>query len=323
MKKFISIAALALTLAACSNDDDIAYTNEEIKIRTTIGTMTKTVFENNTTKFVAGDEFTLYSWDGTMSALNKPWINGVKVTLNDANKWIPASQILWKTEDTSHDFLGIYPSGILASAANLSAVSYTVNDNGDVIDNDILRAYSPAVKMPEDNTLTLPFKHIMAKLQVNLKFRNQWDSNPTVTSVTGNLTKTATIDFYTGTVAPATSGTSSSRALTPMATAATDYVYSYEIVAVPGDQDFNSIVITIDGKTYTYTYVPETTPDPLNPAQNLSLISGKVTTINLIVGRNQVDLDMGGSGSGSESGTGIFISDWSDNTSYQGSAYGD
>ena len=77
MKKIITIAALALTLAACSNDDGIAYTNEEIKIKTTIGAMTKTALdEKNATQFVAGDQFMLYAWDGTLSATNTPWING-------------------------------------------------------------------------------------------------------------------------------------------------------------------------------------------------------------------------------------------------------
>ena len=315
MKKIITIAALALTLAACSNDDGIAYTNEEIKIKTTIGAMTKTALdEKNATQFVAGDQFMLYAWDGTLSATNTPWINGVNVTLGTDNKWTPASQILWKTEQTSHDFLAIYPSSLITTGTDLSAVPFTINDNVALIANDILRAYSPAVKMPEDNILNLPFKHIMAKLKVNLTFRNQWDTAPTVTSVAGNLASSATINFYTDAVTPVIGTTESSRTLTAMTTPATGYTYSYEIIAAPGDNKFNKIVITIDGKTYTYTYSPANTNDP----NNLSLIAGKITTVNLIVGRNKVDLDMDGSGS-----QGITISDWTDNQNYSGDAYGD
>ena len=315
MKKFITIAAVALSFAACSNDDGIAYTNEEIKIKTTIGTMTKTALDDkNATQFVAGDQFVLYAWDGTFSTTNTPWINGVNITLGTDNKWVPASQILWKTETTAHDFLGIYPSSIITTGAQLDNVSYTFDDNGAVIANDILRAYSPAVKMPEDNVLTLPFKHIMAKLKVNLTFRNQWDTAPTVTSVAGNLASSATINFYTDAVTPVIGTTQSSRTLTAMTTPATGYTYSYEIIAAPGDNKFNKIVITIDGKTYTYTYSPANTNDP----NNLSLITGKITTVNLIVGRNKVDLDMDGSGS-----QGITISDWTDNQNYSGDAYGD
>ena len=323
MKKFITIAAVALSFAACSNDDGIAYTNEEITIKTTIGTMTKTALDDkNATQFVAGDQFMLYAWDGTLSATNTPWINGVNVTLGTDNKWIPASQILWKTEQTSHDFLAIYPSSIISTGADLSAVSYALDDAGAVIANDILRAYSPAVKMPEDNVLTLPFKHVMAKLKVNLSFRNQWDVAPTVTSVTANLASAATINFYDGTISPAAGTTSSLRTLTALATPATGYTYSYEIIAVPGDANFNQIVITIDGKTYTYTYTPEDS----DSANNLSLVSGKITTVNLVVGRNKVELDMEGSGSGSgegEDSQGIYISEWTDNTNYSGDAYGD
>ena len=322
MKKIITIAALALTLAACSNDDGIAYTNEEIKIKTTIGAMTKTALdEKNATQFVAGDQFMLYACDGTLSATNTPWINGVNVTLGTDNKWTPASQILWKTEQTSHDFLAIYPSSLITTGTDLSAVPFTINDNVALIANDILRAYSPAVKMPEDNVLNLPFKHLLAKLKVNLTFRNQWDEAPTVASVTSTLASSATINFYDSSISPADGITSSLRTLTALTTPATGYTYSYETIAVPNDANFNQIVITIDGKTYTYTYTPEDS----NASTGLSLVSGKITTVNLIVGRNKVELDMDGtgSGSGSETDKGITISEWTDNTNYSGNAYGD
>ena len=116
MKKTFIIAALALTFVACSSDNGIAYTNEEIKIKTTIGSMTRTTVNDNATQFVEGDKFKIYSWDGTFSANNTPWINGVDVTLT-SSKWVPASQILWKTETTLHDFLGIYPSSIITTGA--------------------------------------------------------------------------------------------------------------------------------------------------------------------------------------------------------------
>ena len=73
--------------------------------------------------------------------------------------------------------------------------------------------------------------------------------------------------------------------------------------------------------TYTYTYTPEDS----NAGTGLSHVSGKITTVNLIVGRNKVELDMDGtgSGSGSETDKGITISEWTDNTNYSGNAYGD
>ena len=109
--------------------------------------MTKTALdEKNATQFVAGDQFMLYAWDGTLSATNTPWINGVNVTLGTDNKWVPASQILWKTEQTSHDFLAIYPSSIISTGADLSAVSYTLNDAGAVIAHD-LRSPMASIRM--------------------------------------------------------------------------------------------------------------------------------------------------------------------------------
>ena len=135
------------------------------------------------------------------------------------------------------------------------------------------------------------------------------------------LFRSATINFYDGSISPADGTTSSTRTLTALTTPATGYTYSYETIAVPNDANFNQIVITIDGKTYTYTYTPEDS----NAGTGLSLVSGKITTVNLIVGRNKVELDMDGtgSGSGSETGKGITITEWTDNTNYSGNAYGD
>lgn len=311
MKKIIYMAALAMTFIACSNEDDIVYTNKDIKIQTTIGTMTKTTVDaQGAAKFVKGDQFSFYAWDGTFAADNTPWIENVKITLDDDGKtWTPESQILWKTTETKHDFLGIYPASLITETTNLAEVIYDMNDDGDVIANDILRAYSHEVVMPKsNNTLTLPFKHIMAKLRVNLKFRNQWDEDPEVSSVWAKLNKKAKINFYDNNVTTAANDTYG-RNITKMETPAEGYVYSYEIIAVPGDLDFNTIKINIGDETYTFTY----TDDNNN---NISLISGKVTTVNLIVGRNKVELVTPAEG---EEG-GITIDDWTDNTTYDGDA---
>lgn len=297
-----------MTFIACSNEDDIVYTNKDIKIKTTIGTMTKTTVDaQGAAKFVKGDEFSFYAWDGTLAAANTPWIKNVKITLgSDGKTWTPESQILWKTTDTKHDFLGIYPASLITGTTDLGDVEYDMNDDADVIANDILRAYSHEVVMPESNILTLPFKHVMAKLRVNLKFRNQWDEAPVVSSVWAKLNKKARINFYDNTVTTAANSTYG-RNITKMETPAEGYVYSYEIIAVPGDLSFNTIKINIGTDTYTFEYTEE---------NNISLVSGKVTTVNLIVGRNKVELVTPAEG---EEG-GITIDDWTNNSTYDGDA---
>lgn len=297
-----------MTFIACSNEDDIVYTNKDIKIKTTIGTMTKTTADaQGAAKFVAGDEFSFYAWDGTLAAANTPWISNVKITLGaDGKTWTPEKQILWKTESTKHDFLGIYPASLITGTTDLGDVEYDMNDDADVIANDILRAYSHEVVMPESNILTLPFKHVMAKLRVNLKFRNQWDEAPVVSSVLADIAKKARINFYTNEIIPS-ANSQYDRYMTSMDVPAEGYVYSYEIIAVPGDLSFNTIKINIGTDTYTFEYTEE---------NNISLVSGKVTTVNLIVGRNKVELVTPAEG---EEG-GITIDDWTNNSTYDGDA---
>lgn len=314
MKKIIYMAALAMTFIACSNEDDIVYTNKDIKIQTTIGTMTKTTVDaQGAAKFVKGDEFSFYAWDGTFAADNTPWISNVKIMLDtDGKTWMPEKQILWKTAETKHDFLGIYPASLITETTDLAKVEYTMSsgDNTTAYD-DILRAYSPEVVMPESNTLTLPFKHVMAKLRVNLKFRNQWDEAPEVSSVAPQIVYKADINFYTGEVKPSTNSNYYGRVMKRMQTPANDYVYSYEVIAVPDDEGFVKIEIQIPNGSVTdndtYTFINDET---------ISLISGKVTTVNLIVGRNKVELVTPAEG---EEG-GITIDDWTDNTTYDGDA---
>lgn len=302
-----------MTFIACSNEDDIVYTNKDIKIKTTIGTMTKTTVDaQGAAKFVKGDEFSFYAWDGTLAAANTPWIKNVKITLgSDGKTWTPESQILWKTTDTKHDFLGIYPASIITGTTDLAQVEYTMSSGDNATANDdILRAYSTEVVMPESNILTLPFRHVMAKLRVNLKFRNQWDEAPEVSNVTPQIVYKANINFYTGEVKPSTEGNYYGRVMKRMQTPATDYVYSYEVIAVPGDEGFKKIEIQIPNGSVTdntYTFIND---------EKITLVSGKVTTVNLIVGRNKVELVTPAEG---EEG-GITIDDWTNNSTYDGDA---
>lgn len=320
MKNLLVISTLMLMMASCSNDDSPSGVSKEIALRPTISSATRTAISSDgTMAFSVGDEFLLYAWDGAASAQSTPWINGVKVTQTAADVWTPATTIYWKSEAVSHEFIAVYPTTIVNIASPFTPQSYTLGDattsGYSILTDDILMSHRTGVKMPADNTLILPFDHAMAKLNVVLSFRNQWGSVPTVASVVTDMAQQADIDLVSCSVTPSASA-SRSRQMIPLSFAADDITRSFQLIGVPNDADFKSIVVTIGGQTFTYT---SPTAIPLE--------SGKVTTVNLVVGRNTIDLNLG-EGEGGEGGeggsTGITIGDWTDNdSSLSGDAYGD
>ena len=327
-KTLFSLLAIALAATACNNDG-IEYTAKDIRVKTTIlGSLTRTgTAEGGGTVFLDGDQIIFYAWDGTPSENNEPWIKDVVLTKGASDVWTPSTKIYWKTAKTRHSFIGVYPVGAIDNTQGLENQTYsfikdTRTDSYSEFTEDLLRAYITGQLMDESNnySITLPFSHAFAMLRVNMNFRNQWEQTPEVESVEANLANTASIDYYTGEVTPST--TTRGRLLHET-TAANDFKKSFFIVAAPNDKGFNKIVITIDGKTFTYNYNPSSlansSVDDAADNQSITLKQGYITTINLVVGRNNINLDF----SGTEGASGITIDTWSAGTTHNGDAFGD
>jgi hypothetical protein len=137
----------------------------------------------------------------------------------------------------------------------------------------------------------------MAKLNVNLAFRNQWtEGNPPVAPNTEAKIKGleatakdhATIDYLKKTVTA--TGDATQLAMNKIKNA------SWTVLMVP-QAGFRTITIKLEGNdewlggndTYVFTH-----------SEDIPLESGKYTTVNLIVGRDQITLDKDG----------VTISDW-------------
>jgi len=138
----------------------------------------------------------------------------------------------------------------------------------------------------------------MATLNVNLKFHNQWTEGnpPSQTEITEALIDSvlvtakehATIDYIHKAVTA--TGENAQVAMNKMKNA------SWTTLMVP-QADFRIITIKLKGNDEWLggngTYV-------FNAPEDIQLESGKVTTVNLIIGRDQITLDKDG----------IVITDW-------------
>ena len=194
--------------------------------------------------------------------------------------------MLWADMVTPHYFLGIYPA---RTVSDFTADPYTL-DPADYEASDLLVARQLSGLVATQNPVSLTFDHAMAKLVVNMNFRNQWSQTPAITSCVATAAGTATINYLAQTV---TAGEQAAVSL-PAVTASTGYAATYGSIMVP-QTGFRTVAITIDGQQFTYTH-----------DEDIPLEAGKYTTLNLIVGRNKIEIGE------------VSINDWTEGTTISG-----
>ena len=207
--------------------------------------------------------------------------------------WVSTPQMLWKNNRDKHYFIGVYPT---AAISDLTAGEYTF-DVTKQTESDLLVAVNPdglSYSADTQQTVPLTFTHVMAKLVVNLTYKNQWGTEgPTVDKVAVvNAAKKATVNYLTKVVTPSAVAEDKADFDMPVLTANKKYAS----IIIPQD-GVQKIIITIGGKDFIY--------DNGTP---FKFESGKITTINLVVGRDQVILDE------------VKISNWTEGSTFGGEA---
>lgn len=299
MKKktyLFALMTMALTLGSCSdNENGIGgETSKYITVSTSIGNMTRVATdEKGGQTFEEGDEISVYAWTGAPTVAPE---TSERVVNNAINKltngsWVATPQMLWKNNRDKHYFIGVYP---VSAISDLSAGEYTFDETKQV-ESDLLVAVNKdglSYNVDEQQPVPLTFTHVMAKLVVNLTYKNQWGTEgPTVDKVVvGNAAKKATINYLTKVVTPST--TAKEDFSLPEITENTKYVS----VIIP-QEDVKQLTIVIDGKNFVY--------DNGTP---FKLESGKITTVNLEVGRDEIKLGD------------VKITDWENGSTFSGEA---
>lgn len=278
-KKFptLAISVAVFCLASCHCDDDTPTTSQYITVATSIGQMTRTTTDaDGNQEFAKDDQISIYAWTGNATAVPADLLVNNSINTYDGAKWTASPQMLWKDNVTPYYFLGIYPN---RAVTDFTADPYVL-DVTNQEKSDILVAVNTgndgAGLTATANPVGLMFNHVMAKLVVNLQFRNQWGGTPEVESVIAVMRSTANINYVTdkGTIVTANNEANTVNVTLPETAENT----SYTTIAVP-QSNFRTINIVIDGKNYTFTHT-----------EDIALESGKYTTVNLIVGRNEITL---------------------------------
>ncbi len=280
MKKNILLymaAVAGLILAGCNKTGTPGEGSLNMTVKASIGDQTKVAYDGVSTTFQTGDQLAVWAWTGASDVLPQTFVvDGIVNTLDESGKWVPATQMLWKNVQDEHYFLAVHPVPAKA-IANLSAVPYAV-DNTNYEASDLLLANELTGLKAAAKTVDLTFSHAMAKLQVNLKFRNQFGpGGPAPESVTAALVGkgTAAVNYLTKVVTP--TGDEVSVEMAPIATEE-GYAMSFSGIQIP--QKATKIVVTVGETTFSYTH-----PEPL------PILSGKVTTLGFNVGQDVITLE--------------------------------
>ena len=274
----IALAMLAATLTACSNDDNGGKAPKYINIDAQLSQPTKTtIAADGTMSFTSGDAISVYAWTGSASTLPTT-ADGFVVAGNtntfNGSTWTASPQMLWKDLTSPHFFIATYPQ------RDITQTNFTL-DTSKQSECDVMVATNLGTDskgiIATETAIPLAFDHLMAKLQVNLQFRNQWgESGPTSVAVSINSKSSATIDYLAKSVNP--TGDASYINLPSVAAAVEGYAKSYESIVIPVS-DLKNIKIAIDGHDYIYTHDTA-----------IQLQGGKTTIVNLMVGRNEITL---------------------------------
>lgn len=292
MKKiaFLASAAVLLALTACNTLDPARPEAKAITIDAAIDVPTRATTTGNSEKFDTGDKVVLFVWTGSASAIPPlPLWNGIEHELQSDGSWKPASAMYWQDFTSAHYFLGVYPA---RSISDFKADSFTLKAD-DYVASDLLVATETGGLTASDKPVKLNFKHLMARFQVNMNFRSQFSGTPTV-AVAAKAASGCTVDYLAGTVA---AGAQESVALAKLAAPADGYAQSCGGIMIP-QNGFRTVTLTIDGTDYVYTH-PE----------DIQLVSGQVTVLNLTVGRDKIEL-----------ASDITIADWTAGSTLNGEA---
>ena len=288
--KNLLLATTAILLAACSTDSDVLPPQDlgQIRVTASVGAMTRVAHSGNSTTFETNDRISVYAWLGADNDMQRLVVDNSINTLGGDGTWTAEPQMLWADNTSDHYFLGIYPER--NGATDYDADPYTLDFNNQTA-SDLLVARTTA--KPTGSAVKLEFEHVMAKLVVNLSFRNEWTIAPEVVSVTAVACTEATVNYLENPV-EVTPATGQNLVVIPF----TGTSASFAGIMIPGQSGFRTINVTLEnGKVYTYTH-----------PSGIDLQPGRYTTVNLVLGRDNIKLD----------DAGISVSDWENGTSIDG-----
>ena len=172
--KYIVLAAMALTFAACTQEDDFTpqADGDAVKINATIGAMqTRVAYEvDGATNFINGDEICVVNTMRETKNIATYTFNGSTWTTTTTDA------LVWNGGTAESQFQAWYPA--TASFDKFTLPTDQIS-NEDLSVADWMTASTSAMVKPADKTINLAFEHKLAKITVQVtEFTSQFGDDP-------------------------------------------------------------------------------------------------------------------------------------------------
>ena len=170
--KYIALAAMALTFAACTQEDDFTpqTDGDAVKINATIGRLqTRVAYEDNgATNFINGDEICVQN-------ILRETKNIATYTF-DGTTWTTTDALVWNGGTAESQFQAWYPATASFDKFTLPTDQISIEDLSVA---DWMTASTSAMVKPSDKTINLAFEHKLAKITVEVtEFTSQFGDDP-------------------------------------------------------------------------------------------------------------------------------------------------
>lgn len=267
-KLFATVLISTLAFTACSNDEVVKSSRDEIKIVASIDGQISTKVSFNpdgSGTFQPSDKFDLLYYSPTLA-------------LGGTNEYNVDGTTHWYWDEISPDgnpieFNAWYP---VYEFTGTFTIKYKVAAATTEAAKDLLM--TPKVTVSKGNTVNLQFKHVMHKLVVNISSNHYTSSELDAATISlKNLKSDILVDFFNATVDENNASGTDAYPSSPGASKA--------FIVAPQTLTANTEIISIlvAGKTFIWKV----------PSTLTKLGSGKILTLNLSVNRDNVVLNTG------------------------------
>ena len=163
--KYIVLAAMALTFAACTQEDDFTpqTDSDAVKINATIGAMqTRVAYEDNgATNFINGDKICVQNTLRDTKNIATYTFDGTTWTTTDAFVWNGSAK---------NQFKAWYP----AATASFDSFDLPTDQSAGIDKADWMTAETEEMTKPGSGVLDLNFVHKLTKVTVTVSFNSQY-----------------------------------------------------------------------------------------------------------------------------------------------------
>ena len=172
--KYIVLAAMALTFAACTQEDDFTpqTDNDAVKINATIGKLqTRVAYEDNgATNFINGDKICVQNTLRDTKNIATYTFDGTTWTTTDAFVWNGSAK---------NQFKAWYP----AATASFDSFDLPTDQSAGIDKADWMTAETEEMTKPGSGVLDLNFVHKLTKVTVTVSFNSQYPAGDNYVSM--------------------------------------------------------------------------------------------------------------------------------------------